>query len=458
MFDRAGKLLVWYADGQTCSAGLAWAVAADVIVVPPEARFGSVGVIAELKSQKKAVEKLGVAVELVTSGERKADGHPLNEITEDVIEAVQSSVTHEAELFYAWVSERRGIPVETIRSWEAGIFHGAEAVAVGLADECAGEAAALAMVAGADLSDAPVGVESDDDMKPKSLAASARAALGMPSTVASASSAESEDFDAIRKRLGKMASEDSDAGRKARKALDAIDEQSKDEGEEGDEEKPEKHDEPDGDEGEDSGDSDASAASAAEDEDDGDDASAAEDEEASAKSCEDDAKKAEADAADEDAKATAALASGAKDCAKVALGHLNRAKALRATSKGLRSRAKMHRKLSAQSNLIVKMATQLDRVTSAVARIGKPNAATAAIGAKGTQGSAPGATKPKSANPLAGVSENVLRAARLTKKSQAFIEDSDGEDMIGLPSPAEARAIFESTKAQVAELKGVTRG
>jgi ClpP class serine protease len=146
--DASGKLLVWYLDGQTCSAGLALAIAADIVAVPEEARLGSIGVIAELTSVKDAARRVGQQTRLITSGERKADGHPLAEITDDVEAAVQASVDYEANLFYEWVSERRGIPVETIRGWQAKIFHGQEAVDVGLADEVMSESCALRICAG----------------------------------------------------------------------------------------------------------------------------------------------------------------------------------------------------------------------------------------------------------------------------------------------------------------------
>ena len=80
------------------------------------------------------------------------------------------------------------------------------------------------MVAGVELTDAPTGAESDAQMKPKTLAASARAALGLPNPKAtSAEDSSGDDIGAIRKKAAKMAESD-DAKKRAqgRKILESL--------------------------------------------------------------------------------------------------------------------------------------------------------------------------------------------------------------------------------------------
>ena len=388
--DDSGKLLVWYVDGQTCSAGVVLAMAADYIVIPEEARFGSIGIIAELTSYKKQAESYGAKTVLVTSGERKADGHPMNDISDETIEAVQKSVDYEAELFFSWVSERREIPVETIRGWQAGIFHGQEAIDVGLADELGGEAAALAMVAGVDLTEAPEGAENEEAMNRKTLAASARAALGLPEPKAVASSAEGEDLESIKKRLGKKAAEDSEEGRRARKALDALDDK---------EEKEEKTDDTDDSAEDDTDDSaeDDTDDSAEDDTDDSaeddteDDKSESEDV-SDAKSA---ARKAEADAEDDEAKARAALASNAKGSVKNAKALLASAARKRSQAKALRAQAARSLEITALKKTVVSLAKSLDRVNAEIKK-GSGMPRNAAVAGQSARGTPTGQGKPKS--------------------------------------------------------------
>lgn len=132
----AAKVPVFsYIEGQGCSAAYALACAADVIGCPATAQVGSIGVIDTLVSVADANAKQGVTVKLITSGARKADGNPNAEITPEAEAATQGAVDDLAEMFFAHVAEARGIDAAAIRKLEAGVFLGAEAVRIGLADE-----------------------------------------------------------------------------------------------------------------------------------------------------------------------------------------------------------------------------------------------------------------------------------------------------------------------------------
>jgi len=143
MADHYGIPLVWYVDGESCSAALAWAMACDYVVLPPEGRFGSIGAVVEVCSYAGVDEKYGIDRRIIASGARKADGNPGQPLTDDSVAAIQASVDFVAEKFFEWVSLRTGVPVETIRSWEAGIFHGQQAIDLGIADALEDDASAI---------------------------------------------------------------------------------------------------------------------------------------------------------------------------------------------------------------------------------------------------------------------------------------------------------------------------
>lgn len=132
----AGKRLVAYVDGAGCSAAYALACAADEIVAAPTAVLGSIGVITCLASQAEANARAGVHVEIVSSGARKADGHPDAPITDDALAVAQARVDTLAGMFFELVADVRGLDAGYVQSLEAGTYLGAESIDVGLADSC----------------------------------------------------------------------------------------------------------------------------------------------------------------------------------------------------------------------------------------------------------------------------------------------------------------------------------
>ncbi len=339
--DQSGKLFGWYVDGQCCSAGMGLAVGADVVIIPDEARAGSIGVIAEAWNAIEAAEKWGHKCRIFTSGKRKADGHPMAEMTEDMAKAIQASVDYEANIFFEWVAEQRELSAAEVQGWQAAIFHGAEALEVGLADVIGGFSDALSILENAVSGEAPAGANNNGaDMKvPKSHAgAHAIAASLSAGTPAVSTRADSDDMKKLRDSLGKKAAEDSDEGRKARKALDALDADDA-EGEE-DDDKNKNDDDDGGDENEGEDDGGEESASAAEDDGDADEAKLAEDESAKAKKAEDESNEEDAKAAKAEDEVDEALSRGDS---KAALAARKRAKASRARAANARNRASVHR-------------------------------------------------------------------------------------------------------------------
>lgn len=133
--DRAQKQLVVHVGGQCCSAAYALACVADRIVASRTAEVGSIGVIAARIDESRALENMGVTVSLITSGERKADGHTCIPMSEDEQAEFQSHIDLLASEFFGFVAEHRPIEAKAVSDLEAATFRGDAALKLGLIDE-----------------------------------------------------------------------------------------------------------------------------------------------------------------------------------------------------------------------------------------------------------------------------------------------------------------------------------
>lgn len=192
MADSRGARLIAHAQGLLCSAAYGLAAACHEIVASSTAIVGSVGVIEVLASAVRQTQALGIDARVVVSGARKGDTHPATPITDASLLATQMRVDELARVFFGHVAAYRPVTAEAVQALEAGLFVGARAVDVGLADR----------------------VGSLDEVI-ASLAAS-----GAPST-----EREAMDEDKIREALAALAEDDTkdEAARaKARAALKAM--------------------------------------------------------------------------------------------------------------------------------------------------------------------------------------------------------------------------------------------
>jgi ClpP class serine protease len=144
-----------YVNEMAASAAYALACVGDRIVCPRSAILGSVGVISTMISQARKNEKDGYDVELITSGARKADGHLHAPIRAAAVAVERGRVMKLAADFWAMVAKSRRIPVAKIRSFEAAIFLGPDAVKAGLADAVGG----IESVLTTEHDDAPAGAK-----------------------------------------------------------------------------------------------------------------------------------------------------------------------------------------------------------------------------------------------------------------------------------------------------------
>jgi signal peptide peptidase SppA len=146
MRETHDKPIFAYSNESCYSAAYWLACAADELFLPPTGGAGSVGVIAAAIDCTKANEKAGVRVELVTTGARKADGHPDRPLTSDVLDVLQARVDQIGEVFFASVAEARDTSAGKVRALQAGCFLGQAAVEANLADGVAGWDEFLALV------------------------------------------------------------------------------------------------------------------------------------------------------------------------------------------------------------------------------------------------------------------------------------------------------------------------
>jgi len=108
---------------------------ADEIVAHPTAFVGSVGAIAVIISYKGLMDKLGINVTTVKSGDLKDIGNPYREATSDDIEAVRRLINGVAGVFAEKVREHRGDKIRDYREiLRAGVYTGVEAERLGLVD------------------------------------------------------------------------------------------------------------------------------------------------------------------------------------------------------------------------------------------------------------------------------------------------------------------------------------
>jgi len=129
------RVVVAYIMGLGTSGGYLIALPAREIVAHPTALVGSVGAVAIITSYKGLLEKLGVNVTTVKSGDLKDVGSPYREVKDEDLRVVEAIVRDTAKLFLEKVREHRG---DKIRDYteiaRAGVYTGLEAEKLGLVD------------------------------------------------------------------------------------------------------------------------------------------------------------------------------------------------------------------------------------------------------------------------------------------------------------------------------------
>lgn len=134
--EKSGVPVVACFMDVAASGGYYISMAADRIVCHPTCVTGSIGVIAQLATIDKMLEKLGIEPVTVKSGEHKDIGTPLRMPTDEEKKIMQALVDSMYERFVRTVSDGRKMGVEKVREIADGrVYDAEEALRLGLVDQ-----------------------------------------------------------------------------------------------------------------------------------------------------------------------------------------------------------------------------------------------------------------------------------------------------------------------------------
>lgn len=146
---RAEKPVVVSMASVAASGGYYISCAASKIVADPGTVTGSIGVIFEFNTFKGLMDKVGVQLETVKSGELKDVGNYSRPMTEKEQKMLHSVVMNTYEQFVDVVSEGRGLEKDSVHSFADGsVFTGLQAYHMGLVDTLGGLHEAIELAAG----------------------------------------------------------------------------------------------------------------------------------------------------------------------------------------------------------------------------------------------------------------------------------------------------------------------
>ncbi|MCP4578993.1 MAG: signal peptide peptidase SppA [Deltaproteobacteria bacterium] len=129
------KNVVASLGGVAASGGYYIAAAADKIVANPGTITGSIGVLMEFMRFEDLLEKIGVKLEVLKSGEFKDIGSPHRELTERDRAIIDSLIADIQGQFVAAVARGRDLPLEKVNQIADGrVFSGARAKELDLVD------------------------------------------------------------------------------------------------------------------------------------------------------------------------------------------------------------------------------------------------------------------------------------------------------------------------------------
>jgi len=138
MCAEAGVELRAHVEAQATSAAYAMATAASWIGVSRSASIGSIGVIDTMIDVTAQNQAMGINVQLITSGARKADGNPNAALSSEALDASQARVDDLAAMFFELVVDHGwGGNVANVEALQASVVNGGQAVALGLASDIA---------------------------------------------------------------------------------------------------------------------------------------------------------------------------------------------------------------------------------------------------------------------------------------------------------------------------------
>lgn len=134
--DATVKPVHSFSDAAMCSAAYWLGSSARKVHASNMADVGSIGVIATHTEYTKMLENEGITPTVIRSGAYKGLGSPYEKLSDKAEAVIQAQVDHMAGIFDNYISERRGMSVETFkkRAGEGRVFVGQQGVDAGLVD------------------------------------------------------------------------------------------------------------------------------------------------------------------------------------------------------------------------------------------------------------------------------------------------------------------------------------
>ncbi|HDZ74385.1 MAG TPA: S49 family peptidase [Aurantimonas coralicida] len=131
---------IWALVNEMATSAAYWlASAANVVIAPPTADTGSIGVVMVHVDMSRALDIEGLTVTLIHAGAHKVDGHPFEPLPEGVEAGFQAEVDEIRNLFAGKVARNRGMTAAAVLDTEARVFMGAAGETAGLIDAVASE-------------------------------------------------------------------------------------------------------------------------------------------------------------------------------------------------------------------------------------------------------------------------------------------------------------------------------
>lgn len=129
---------IWgVAADHALSAGYLIGSATQRLALTQTGMVGSIGVVMRHTDMSRAIANDGLTVSHIYAGARKIDGSPFEPLTNGARASMQATVDLLYTKFVEFTASARGLDPVAIRDTEAGVYSGAEAIAMRLADAVA---------------------------------------------------------------------------------------------------------------------------------------------------------------------------------------------------------------------------------------------------------------------------------------------------------------------------------
>jgi len=132
--QRKAKPIWAICTSRAYSAGYALASSASKVIVPSTGGTGSVGIICAHTDFSGGLANAGIAITLITYGDRKADFSETAPLSKQALMRAQADVDAMGGMFDDLVARNRDMATAKVKSYQAGTFMGANGVSAGFAD------------------------------------------------------------------------------------------------------------------------------------------------------------------------------------------------------------------------------------------------------------------------------------------------------------------------------------